>query len=87
MRIAPKSSQQSSKMDPASVQNPEKWVSGVTGELPGETLGPKRRPSEKKTSQKERPPPRELILTPFRHFFRFEPPGHSKRGVREGLQN
>ena len=39
------------------VPKPEKWVSGVTGELPGETLGPKRRPSEKKTSKKELFPP------------------------------
>ena len=46
-----------SKLDPTSFQNPEKWVSGVTGELPGETLGPKRRPSEKKTSKKELFPP------------------------------
>ncbi len=39
------------------VPKPEKWVSGVTGELPGETLWPKRRPSEKKNSKQELFPP------------------------------
>ena len=57
MMMMMKTIQKSSKMDPTSFQNPEKWVSGVTGELPGETLGPKRRPSEKKTSKKELFPP------------------------------
>ena len=67
-------------MDPTSFQNPEKWVSGVTGELPGETLGPKRRPSEKKTSKKELFLPRGAHFDTFSALFSFRASGTLKKG-------
>ncbi len=49
---------------PKSTQNQEKWVLGVTWELPGVTLGPVRKVPPKRSSS----PPRAPILTPFWHF-------------------
>ena len=39
----------STNMDPKSSPIREAWVPGVTWELPGETLGPTRRPGQQKT--------------------------------------
>ena len=72
-----------SKMDPTSFQNSEEWVSGVTGELPGETLGPKRRSSEKKTSQKELfPPPGDTFSALFFPGIRYTKKGGSGRAFK-----
>ena len=66
VKIVPKIIPKSIKMNPRSTKNHEKWVLGVTWELPGGTLGPKRGQSEKKGGNWDfLPPPLGLILKRF----------------------
>ena len=81
MNIVPNIVNKNTTTDPKSSQNQEKWVPGVTGELPEETPGPKRRPGEKNTSKKDfLPPNRGAHSDTFSALFSFRASGTLKKG-------